>query len=149
MLLSNDNLDKVVKILSSNLYENYFSVLVKFTEGKRISTDKSNNWIVLQNFLAGLRTNADFSSMLLNKVGTCANGIINKRKEVLSRRKNYVDNHCKLKSTMEGRKLHRQHRNNLIGKYQKCSSKYKIEKLKNKDFTDNMPNQNKDGNSMF
>ena len=41
--LSIENLDKVFKILSSNLCENYFSMIVKFTEGKRLNTDGADN----------------------------------------------------------------------------------------------------------
>ena len=47
-----DHLDKVLKMLSSNLCEHFF-ILAKLAEGKRTNTDKSDNCIVL-NFLAGL-----------------------------------------------------------------------------------------------
>ena len=83
-----DKVDKLSKILSSNLYENFFSILVKFTEGKKVSTEKSNNSIILQHFVDGLRSNADFLSTLLNEVGTYSNLIRNKEKRNSKPKKN-------------------------------------------------------------
>ena len=79
------------------------SALVKLTEGKRVSMDKYDDWIDLQYFVAVLRSNAVFSSTWLNEVGTCANGMRNKRKKVLSKRKNQLHNYYKLESAMERR----------------------------------------------
>ena len=42
----------------------------------------------------------------------------------------FEHDHRKLESTMEKRKLFRQLRNNLIAKYEKCSSKHKTGKIK-------------------
>ena len=38
--LSIENLDVVARMLSSNICENYFAILAKHTEGKRINMDK-------------------------------------------------------------------------------------------------------------
>ena len=78
--------------------------------------DKSDNWIILKHFVAGLRSNMDFSSRLLNEVGSCANAIRNRRTEVLSKRKKYLHDHRKLENTMERRKLYRKRRNKFMGK---------------------------------
>ena len=66
-------------MLSSNLCKYYFSAFVKVDEGKRMSTDTSDNWIILQHFVAGLRSNVEFRSMLLNEIGTCANEMRNEK----------------------------------------------------------------------
>ena len=76
------------KILSSSLCE-FFSVLVELTEEKRVNTEKSDDWIALQHFVAILRSNGDFSSMMLSKVGTFAYEIRKNRNEILIKRKNY------------------------------------------------------------
>ena len=49
-----ENINSIAEILSSNRCENYFSVLVKYTEGKRINMDASDSWRVLHAFVAGL-----------------------------------------------------------------------------------------------
>ena len=46
-----ENVDKVSRILSSKICENYFATLAKCMEGKRINMDKMNNWIVIQKCL--------------------------------------------------------------------------------------------------
>ena len=42
-LFSMKNMNKVYKILSSNICEHYFSMLAKYTEGKIINIDKIDN----------------------------------------------------------------------------------------------------------
>ena len=52
--LSIENVDKVARMLSSNICENYLAMLAKYIEGKGIDMGKLDNWIILQNFIAGL-----------------------------------------------------------------------------------------------
>ena len=82
--------------------------------------------------MAGLRSNANFSSVLLTEVGTCTNDIRIKRKEAPSKRKICEYNHRELEITMESIKPYRKYRNRLMGKENKCSSRYKTKKSKRK-----------------
>ena len=47
----------VAKILSSNVCENYFSVLTKFSHGKRKNGDFTDTWRIQQCVVAGLISN--------------------------------------------------------------------------------------------
>ena len=55
-----ENMGNVARILGSNICENYFEIIGKFTEGKRIDLDKMDNWIVLQQFAADLRSDINY-----------------------------------------------------------------------------------------
>ena len=67
--LSPELVEKLATILSSNCLENYFGVLVKFSQGKRINQDQTNSWCVLQVFVAGLRSNGNFTDEIHKPVG--------------------------------------------------------------------------------
>ena len=67
--LNSTNLDKLAAILNSNVCENYFGVLVKFSQSKRLNLDHSDSWRVLQAFVAGLRSNKSFTQTIRIKTG--------------------------------------------------------------------------------
>ena len=56
------NIDAVSKILSSNCCENYFSVLTKFSHGKRLNGNFTDTWRVQQAVAAGMIGNHMFVS---------------------------------------------------------------------------------------
>ena len=62
-------MDKLANILSSNCCENYFGVLVKFSEGKRLNLYQIVSRRALQTFVAGLRSNTRFRDDIRVKVG--------------------------------------------------------------------------------
>ena len=118
-------------MLSLNICENYFSMLVKHTEGKRISTDINENWIVLQHFVAGLRRNANYCKVLGAKCGAHENKIRNENNENSNKRKDYLKKYAKLSKSK-----HRLSRNHLMGKYETSNCNHKSEQLKMKDCAD-------------
>ena len=65
--LNVDNIDCLASILRSNCREQYFGILGKYSQGKRLNLDKTDSWRVLQLFVAGLRINANFTSDLYDK----------------------------------------------------------------------------------
>ena len=67
--LNADNIDRLASILSSNCCEQYFGILVKYSQEKRLNLDKTDSWRVLQLFVAGLRSSANFTSDLYDKFG--------------------------------------------------------------------------------
>ena len=72
-----ENVDKASRMLSSNISENYFATLAKHTEDKRINLHNMDNWIVLQNFIVGLRSNVIIFSNLCLELGVWENKNMN------------------------------------------------------------------------
>lgn len=66
--LTRDNIYRIAKILSSNRCENYFGCLVKYSKGKILNVDATNTWHVHQAFVAGLRSNSNFTSDLMEEL---------------------------------------------------------------------------------
>ena len=62
-----ENTNKLASILSANLCENYFGILVKYSQGKIINLDQTDSWCVLQSFVAGLRSNVNLSKEICRK----------------------------------------------------------------------------------
>ena len=91
--LSIENLDEVSRVLSSNICEKCFEILAKYVEGKRTNMGKMNNWIVLQTFAAGLRSNGDCSRNLRLELGTYENKLMSEMKEKSTKRKEYLKQH--------------------------------------------------------
>ena len=116
--LSIENVNKVSRMLSSNICENYFAILAKHMEGKRINMDEKDNWIVLQNFAAGLRSNVICCSNLHLELGACEKNV-NEMKEKSSKIKDHVKNYAKQDTTIERRKICKQRRNHLMRKDEK------------------------------
>jgi hypothetical protein len=92
--IDRSNVDRIARVMSSNLCENYFSVLVKFSQGKRLNLGQSDSWAILAHFVVGLRSNKDFSSLVMQQFGVRQSVVRNegrsrleKRKEASKRRK--------------------------------------------------------------
>ena len=60
--LTGYTMDQLACILSSNCCEDYFDVLVTFPEGKRLTKNQTNSWRILQEFVAGMRSNVQFTN---------------------------------------------------------------------------------------
>ena len=67
--LSAANVDKLASILSSNVCENHFGILVKFSQGKYLNLDQCDSWRGLQALVSGLCSNPDFTSEVRDKTG--------------------------------------------------------------------------------
>ena len=65
-------------------------MLAKHTEGKKINMDKMDKWIVLQFFIAGLRSNPNCCNVLALRLGICYKKNRNEKKEKLNKRKDYL-----------------------------------------------------------
>jgi hypothetical protein len=63
------NIDRLALCMSSNLCEQYFSALVKFSQGKHLNLCQSDAWEVVQLFVAGLSSNPTFADCLLANMG--------------------------------------------------------------------------------
>jgi len=63
------NVDRLAMAMSSNLCEQYFSMLVKFSQGKRLNLCQSDAWKVVQLFVAGLSSDSTFIDKLLKEAG--------------------------------------------------------------------------------
>ena len=55
--------------------KNIFGSLVKLTKGKRFNVDRSETWRIIQSFVVGLRSNANFISELRLTLGLESNAI--------------------------------------------------------------------------
>jgi sRNA-binding protein len=71
------NIDRLARILSTNVCECYFNVLVKFSHGKRLNLGQTNSWEVLLHFVAGLmsHSNVDVSTRTLHSLNLKENEI--------------------------------------------------------------------------
>jgi uncharacterized pyridoxal phosphate-containing UPF0001 family protein len=67
--IDRSNVDRIARVMTSNLCENYFSILVKFSQGKRLNLGQSDSWAILAHFVAGLQSNKDFSSLVMQQFG--------------------------------------------------------------------------------
>ena len=77
--LTIENADKVAKMLSSSICEHYFAILEKYTEGKRVNLGKMGNWVVLQYFITGMRSNISYYKILRVKLDACNSQIRNEK----------------------------------------------------------------------
>ena len=131
-----ENADKVAKMLSSNVFEHCFAILAKCAEGKRINLDKMDNWIVLQYFIAGMRSNINYCENSRVELGLYNSEIRNEKNKKLNYRKLHSIDYSKKESTIERLKMHKQRRNYLMGKDEKSDSKRITEKMKLKDYAE-------------
>ena len=124
------NVDRLAKILSSNCCENYFSCLVKYSQGKRLNQDMTDEWRMLQYFVAGLRSNADFTSDLMTKLGLTESIVRNEMKALIKKRKSYDKERFLSEKTKNRRKCTKQVRNHLMGKDDSKMNKHRTDKMK-------------------
>ena len=77
--LTPKNVDKVAELMTSNLCELYFGVLAKFTEGKHLNVDQGDAWRIMQYFVAGIRSDANFIVRLSENMGIQKTTVCNKK----------------------------------------------------------------------
>ena len=84
------SIDHLAQIMSSNICECYFSVLVKFSHGKRLNLGQSDSWEVLLHFVAGLMSHSsiDISTRTLHSFKIQENEIRIAKRNNLERKKN-------------------------------------------------------------
>jgi len=87
--IDRSNVDQIARVMSSNLCENYFSIMVKFSQGKRLNLGQSNSWAVLAHFVAGLRSNHDFSSQIMERFDIRPSDVRNKVRSHFAKRREY------------------------------------------------------------
>ena len=59
--LTVENVDELASIISSNCCNNHYGVFVKCLQANILNMDRTDSWRVLQAFVAGLRSNTNFS----------------------------------------------------------------------------------------
>jgi hypothetical protein len=67
--IKRENIERLARMMCSNLCENYMGCLVKYTEGKRLNFSQSDSWAVIQQFVIGLKSNDNYTTEILNRVG--------------------------------------------------------------------------------
>ena len=100
--LNEINLEKVGEILSSNCCENYFSVLTKYSHGKRINGDYTDTWRVQCAVVCGLISNPKFVLEIMEKLGVSPNEIRTESVAKLNTRKVYQKNTMLIKNNKTG-----------------------------------------------
>ena len=124
------NLDRIARILSSNCCEQYFGCLVKYSQGKRLNQDMTDSWRVLQYFVAGLRSNANFTSDLIEHIGLVPSHIRNEMKLKIKKNKEYQSKYHKEEKQIHRRKCTKAVRDHLMGKEESKKGKHKTDKMK-------------------
>ena len=131
-----DNIDRIARILSSNVCENYFSMLTQFTHGKRKNTDFTDTWRVQQYMIAGLKSNANFTSLIFEKIGVSKSFIRTRYMERKVATRNYHKKYDCSEQQIARRKMTTQVRNHLLQKFEKNSGRHISEKVKPTETTD-------------
>ena len=88
--LTPDNIDSVAKLFSSNLDENYFGMLIKHTEGKRLYFGQSDTWQVLCLYVGARQSNSELPTLILKRLGVYSQSRCRlKAREKLQKRHDY------------------------------------------------------------
>ena len=127
--LNGINIDIVAKILSSNVCENYFSVLTKFSHGKRKNGDFTDTWRIQQYVVAGLISNENFLLELMEKVGSPINHIRQQKLESIIRAKRYQQGYHKTVEQKNRRRLATQIRQHALGKLENNKNRHVSDKI--------------------
>lgn len=85
--VSEKNVDRLAKIRSSNVCENFFSCLSKFSHGKRLNLDQTDSWSVMQMFVTGLRSDGDFVDKVNAKLGIRSSVVREKERAKIERKR--------------------------------------------------------------
>jgi hypothetical protein len=64
-----DNVERLARVLSSNCCENYFSCLIKYSQGKRLNYGQTDTWSVIQDLVVGMKSESDFTLKVLLELG--------------------------------------------------------------------------------
>ena len=127
------NVVNVSKVMSSNLCENYYSCLTKYTEGKRLNVDFSDTWRVQQAFVAGLMGNNNLMNEIKNKIGVESNKISIVHTLRINKEKAYQRIYHWSEKQIKRRQATKQVRAHQLMKNEGKSGKHRSEKLKSTD----------------
>ncbi|KAL7547979.1 hypothetical protein ACHAWF_017085 [Thalassiosira exigua] len=104
--LDKSNIAKVSLCMSSNQCENYFSVLVKFTCGKRIYFGRKNGWRVRLLYAAAGRTEKRMTDKIRKRMGVTSTSYVREQRIAQElHRKAYQSAYQKTKKQQRRRKL--------------------------------------------
>jgi hypothetical protein len=131
--IDSSNVDRIARVMSSNLCENYFSVMVKFSQGKRLNLGQSNSWAVLAHFVAGLRSNPDFSTQVMERFGINKSDVRIKVQTQFAKRREYWKEWKQSDKYREQRHIRKVVSSAIMGKEAAKSSAHRSGKLNPKD----------------
>ena len=126
------NVDRIALLMSSNLCENYFSCLIKFSEGKRLNLGQTNSWSVLAHFVVGLKSTLDFSSYMLDQFGVMQSEIRMARRLAMTRKREQSKNRKQSERYREQRHVSKMIQAKRMGKDAAKSSAHRSGKLNSK-----------------
>ena len=124
------NIDTVGKILSSNVCENYFSVLTKYSHGKRLNGNFTDTWRVQQAVVAGMIGNHKFVLEAMETLGVEQNEIRKRSSGKLIKRKLYQKKYHASDKQQKRRRLSDQVRAHALGKIENSKNRHQPDKVK-------------------
>ena len=131
--LTPELIDKLASVLSSNCCVNYFGILVKLLQGKRLNQDQTDTWRVLQAFVTGLRINPYFTYAINEAAGISPSKLrVYKRKAVAHFNK-YNKERATKKHVIFRQRVKMQVRAHLMGKEENKTARRKTEKINPKE----------------
>ena len=129
------NVDRLAEILSSNQCENFFSIMVKYTEGKRRFLGQSDSLEVLVQFVAGIKSGVDMGSSIMEELGV--HSMQQQRAKHHEKKMQRRERDRKQKST------DKYHERRIASKQMKANQMAKDDKSKNKHASDKLhPTEN-------
>ena len=128
--ITQDNINRLANIMSSNLCELYFGIRTKFTEGKRLNVDFSNTWRIIQLFVTGIRSDCTFVQTLAKQIGINKNTVSDEKTSAINDRNKYLSRYKKQESCKMRRRLSTQAKNTLMGRNTRDKCRHRTEKLK-------------------
>ena len=72
--INEETIDRVSQVLTTNFCENFFMILTKYSEGKRLNFNQKDTWKNFQIYVAGITSTEDghdFKSSFFSGVFTC------------------------------------------------------------------------------
>jgi len=128
------NIDRVALAMSSNRCENYFSVLVKYTCGKRIYFGRKDGWKVRCQFVAAKRSNGRITDDVRKGLGVTSTSAVRElsiNKQL--REKEYIRQYKQLPKVKERRKAKKLISSKNVVSNSKNAARHKTEKLSPKE----------------
>ena len=113
-----------------NVCENFFSVLTKFSHGKRKNGDFTDTWRVQCLVVCGLISNPNFVNEIMESMGVSQNEIRTKSIEKLNALKIYQKSYHANERQKNRRSLLQQVRQHALGKVKSSKNRHKTDKVK-------------------
>ena len=127
--LNEKNIDRVAKLLSSNRCENFFNVLTKHTEGKRRYLGRKDTFEVTAYFAAGLISNPELATKLLERMGIESSNIRDRARQQLAHKKETAKKRKSTPAYNESRVRRKQVQLARMAKEGKSASRHQPHKL--------------------